>query len=135
MAYRIDRLPAPISKAAVLNTLIKSAESGSGKLPDGWEVTWRWQNKKCGIWHEDSFQKTVSESRAQFLELMGARLRRDLRKLGVGGALRPKGIRRSIDSDPEEEEREERREEQAEREAERKRKKRKALKKKKKKKQ
>jgi hypothetical protein len=132
MAYRIDRLPRPFPRAEVLEWLIRSAERGSGELPSGWEVTWRWQNKKGGPWREDSFQNTVAESRAQFLGLMGARLRRDLRSLDTGSIGPERYIHRRTGTDPEEEERDERAEARAEREAARKRKKRKALKRKRK---
>jgi hypothetical protein len=123
MAYRIDALPEPLAREVVLRELIRSAESGSGALPEGWRVTWLWQNKKGGIWREDDFQTTVRESRSQFLGLMGIRLRRDLRSISPSANIK-RSIRRSTEHDPEEEEHEERAEERSEREAARKRRKR-----------
>lgn len=77
--YRVDALPGPVSKERLLATLIESAETGSGRLPNGWSVTWEWQNKKSGIWRSDDFETAIANSRAGFLLLMARRLRRDYR--------------------------------------------------------
>lgn len=102
--YSIDALDSGRSKAEVLGTLIEAAESGSGVIPNGWQVTWRWQNKKDGRWREDSFNNTVSNSRGGFLLLMGRRLRRDYRA-AVGREFSGVPIREA--TEPEEEELEE----------------------------
>jgi len=77
--YTIDALDSVRSKSEVLGTLIDSVESGNGELPNGWQITWAWQNKEDGQWRKDSFGNTVANSRAGFLLLMARRLRRDFR--------------------------------------------------------
>lgn len=123
-AYRIESLPKPLPRVKVLSTLIRSAESGSGALPPGWEVTWMWRNKRGGPMREDSFETTVDESRASFLSLMGQRLRRDLRKVDPNARVpfyEPGDIPDDLEEELEEE-REEREEARAEKEAKHKRK-------------
>jgi hypothetical protein len=131
-AYRINSLPRPLPRIEVLTTLIKSAESGSGKLPAGWDITWSWRNKRNGEIREDTFAGAVTKSRASFLKLMGIRLRRDLATIAPDVVVPYEEPREASEVEAEaiEEEREEREEEQATEEAKRKRKKRRAAKRK-----
>ncbi|PWT73848.1 MAG: hypothetical protein C5B59_12350 [Bacteroidetes bacterium] len=82
-AYAIEKLPRKgVSRRKFLETLIEAAESGRGTLPKGWSVTWKWRNRADDVLRKGYFATVVRESRAQFLQLMGRRLRRDLRALG-----------------------------------------------------
>jgi len=123
-SWRIDSLPhGGVSKRVFFETLITAAESGSGELPDGWGVTWRWQNKEDGPWREASFQDAVAASRYSFLGIMADRLRRELAKVAPGVKV-PKYEPRELTPAQEaivEAEAEEIAEGRAEREAERKR--------------
>lgn len=79
--WRIEQLPKPVPKKQLLMTLIQAAETGSGKIPVGWEIIWEWQNREDGPWLSDTFSNAIAKSRAGFLALMGQRLRRDYRAL------------------------------------------------------
>lgn len=84
MAYSIQidhdawrRNPKRLSRDAVYLAAIKAARSGSGKLPEGVEITWEWRNSKKQQMRSDSFAAAVKKSRASFRYMMANRLLRD----------------------------------------------------------
>lgn len=75
------------SKAEVFRAMIEGVRDGSGSLPAGVEVTWRWRNAKNKPWQEGDFESVVQDSgpkRGGFLKLMQARLERDAAKYAPG---------------------------------------------------
>lgn len=81
MAFRIDSLPRRIRKQDFFRTLLDFLDGEIEELPEGWEITWRWQNSKKQKWREEEFSSTVGNSRDSFMTLMRRRLQRDLDKL------------------------------------------------------
>jgi len=123
-SYRIDRLPpGGVSKREFLETIYRAIESGSGRLPEGWDVTWKWRNKPGGIVRDDSLHGAVSKSRSSFLTVMKKRIERDFEKLFPGETISPFPVREATEREAEqtEEESEELQEARAGKEAGRKR--------------
>lgn len=88
MGYRIESVPGErVNKKQFFKTLLQFLDGKIVELPEGWEITWRWQNDKKQKWREDEFTEVVSNSRSSFMSLMKRRLRRDLE------SLRPKSDR------------------------------------------
>lgn len=85
MRYRITALPPGVSRRQFYETAIEAAQSGSGELPEGWNVDWIWRNDPKQDEREEEFSGAIKHSRSGFLVLMARRLRRDLSKLGVEG--------------------------------------------------
>lgn len=81
MAYRIESLPGRVAKAEFFKTLLAFLDGKIVELPDGWNVTWRWQNSKKQDWREDDLTEVVSKSRSSFMSLMRRRLKRDFDSL------------------------------------------------------
>jgi len=82
MRYSVEKLPrGGVSKRTFYETLIRAVHSGSGELPEDWEITWCWRNAPEREEVHASFAEAVQGSRAGFLVLMENRLRRDLAKI------------------------------------------------------
>ena len=72
------------SKVEVFRAALAAVRDGSGVLPDGVTITWRWRNSANKPWQEDDFETTVQNSgpkRGGFLTLMARRLERDAANL------------------------------------------------------
>ena len=94
MGFGIKKLPPGMSLDDALRAALRAAESGSGELPEGLDIQWRWKNRdqetQAGKSHHPQdaegryygdFETVVSESRSSFLKLMGKRLRREINRL------------------------------------------------------
>ena len=94
MGFGIKKLPPGMSLNDALHAALRAAESGTGKLPEGLEIQWRWKNRnqetQAGKSHHpqddkgryySDFETVVAESRSSFLHLMGKRLRREINRL------------------------------------------------------
>jgi hypothetical protein len=92
MGYRIDAAPAGMSKADVFRAMIEAVRNGTGELPKGLEVTWRWRNTPTQAMRSGGFQRVIRDSGGQgsgqphagFLTLMELRLTRDAVKFAPG---------------------------------------------------
>lgn len=94
MGFGIKKLPPGMNLNDALQAALRAAESGTGELPKGLEIQWRWKNRdqetQAGKSHHPQddngryyadFETVVAESRSSFLRLMGKRLRREINRL------------------------------------------------------
>lgn len=79
-------------KVDVFRAALAAVKDGSGVLPEGIEITWRWRNAANKPWQSDDFESTVQNSgpkRGGFLKLMARRLEKEAADLpGWRGATR-----------------------------------------------
>jgi hypothetical protein len=87
LAYRIDAAPKGMTRADAYTAMIDAVREGSGVLPAGLDVTWKWRNSPMQAMREGDFSDVVlnsGRSRGGFLTLMERRLLRDAEKFAPG---------------------------------------------------
>jgi hypothetical protein len=83
MAYRIDAAPTGMTRADAYTAMIDAVREGSGVLPVGLDVTWKWRNTPTQALRQGDFSDVVLASgraRGGFLSLMERRLLQDAEK-------------------------------------------------------
>lgn len=78
LSYRADTVPAGTKRSHLILAMLNFIENAE-ELPDGFNVTLRWQNNPKHKWREGEFMTAISESREGFVKLVKRRLERDLK--------------------------------------------------------
>jgi hypothetical protein len=76
MAYTVSG-PRGMSRAKVYTAMIEAIQDGTGKLPPGVKVIWKWRNSKKQAMRAAPFASAIKKSRAGFMALMVKRIMRD----------------------------------------------------------